>query len=161
MQYKSFIILGHAYFLNPYIQVARRVLVKGDQSPQKALQGFFFFSLRTQGSGQDGDDDGASQYTESASKHVSSPSSSGLCSHRITRCMFGKEVRLLRNKNKHKRTLQEVNSRASSIYQSIGLHPHFGVSTWGSQSVDVCCYVATGFVGRKLYSSPKYIRLPT
>lgn len=83
MQYKSFVILGHAYFLNPYIQVARRVLVKGDQSPQKALQGVFFFFLRTQGSGQDGDDDGASQYTESAS-----PSSSGLCSHRITRCMF-------------------------------------------------------------------------
>lgn len=61
MQYKSFVILGHAYFLNPYIQVARRVLVKGDQSPQKALQGVFF--LRTQGSRQDGDDDGASQYT--------------------------------------------------------------------------------------------------
>lgn len=26
MQYKSFVILGHAYFLNPYIQVARRLL---------------------------------------------------------------------------------------------------------------------------------------
>lgn len=26
MQYKPFVILGHAYFLNPYIQVARRLL---------------------------------------------------------------------------------------------------------------------------------------
>lgn len=62
MQYKSFIILGHAYFLNPYIQVARRALVKGDRSPQRDYRVLFL----TQGSRLDGDDDGASQYTESA-----------------------------------------------------------------------------------------------
>lgn len=33
------------------------------KSPQRALQGFFFF-FRTQYSRQDGDDDGASQYIE-------------------------------------------------------------------------------------------------
>lgn len=71
-------------FLNPYIQVATRALVKGDQSPQRALQGAFFKKKRTHGSRLDGDDDGAVSTQKLLSKQVSSLSSSGLCSHRTT-----------------------------------------------------------------------------
>lgn len=118
MQYKSFVILGHAYFLNPYIQVARRLLAykRWSTPTERALQG-----------GLDGDDGGASQYTESAFQtSVTFLRFSSAAKEWDSLCLSRKFGSVAKQKEE-KTTLQEVKLRASPRYRSIHLDPRFGV----------------------------------
>lgn len=84
MQYKSFIILGHAYFFEPIYSSRDTCTCKRWSVPTESITGCFFLKKRTHGSRLDGDDDGAVSTQKLLSKQVSSLSSSGLCSHRTT-----------------------------------------------------------------------------
>lgn len=88
MQYKSFIILlRHAYFLNPYINVARcllayKLLITNSKKEHYRV-------VRTKYPRQGGDDDGASQYIEKVLfKQVSSSLSESFAATDLLHCLF-------------------------------------------------------------------------
>lgn len=91
MQHKSFIILlRHAYFSNPYINVARCLLAYKFLITNSKKE--HYRVVRTKYPRQGGDDDGASQYIERESAFQTSVKFAqwGLYSYRITSIFISK-----------------------------------------------------------------------